>query len=278
MSLLAEALNRIRAWLETNYPKVTQNLPPGLHISEIQKMVETLSFELPNEVYELYQWSCGTDEKNRYDTEFIFGPDDSFTLCSLQQAANIASTFEDELDELAINYLGQPLFPLFQSEELSYLCVIGTTNKQESSPVILADVDMDIRLQYTSLTTMMLTLAECFETGVLYENESLFDNLYNEEKFPPIYRKYNYEVPELSITNFCQYLLSVQSDTNKLCDTLDAFIYQVAYLKKYWRNLSLNQFSSKLTEPVLIATQHENQSVRSRATVLINAFNEGLGI
>jgi len=67
MSLLTETLNRIRAWIEKNHPENLVAIPPGLQLSQIQEMVEILPFKLPNEVYELYQWSCGIDEETSCD-------------------------------------------------------------------------------------------------------------------------------------------------------------------------------------------------------------------
>ncbi len=57
MSPLTDALNRIQAWLTNNYPMVTEFITPGLSPEEIQEITRMLPFSLPEEVYELYQWS-----------------------------------------------------------------------------------------------------------------------------------------------------------------------------------------------------------------------------
>jgi len=97
MSLLTEVLNQIRIWIETNYPKSVVSIPPGLHISQIQEIVKPLTFELPNEVYQLYQWSCGIEEEASYDIHYDllpFDPFDNFYLCNLKQIVN-QPIFED---------------------------------------------------------------------------------------------------------------------------------------------------------------------------------------
>ncbi|BAY87151.1 putative esterase [Calothrix parasitica NIES-267] len=65
MSDLTNALNRIFNWLEKHpsekYASVDV-LQPRLSYEEIERRVADLAFELPEEVYELYQWKNGTYE------------------------------------------------------------------------------------------------------------------------------------------------------------------------------------------------------------------------
>ena len=85
MSSLTDSLNQIQTWLENNCPQAAESITPGLTLSEIESKIETLSFSLPNEFYELYQWSRGNslDTKTIYTN--IFGADDATSLNSLER-------------------------------------------------------------------------------------------------------------------------------------------------------------------------------------------------
>ena len=70
MSQLTDSLNQIKTWLENNCPLAAESITPGLSLEEIQSKIETLPFSLPNEFYELYQWSRGDslDAQTKYNS------------------------------------------------------------------------------------------------------------------------------------------------------------------------------------------------------------------
>lgn len=170
MSLLTEALDRIRAWLRTNYPAAAECITPGLSLSEIEEITQTLPFSLPDEVYELYQWSRGHTPATQTIYTNIFEPYEGMALCSLESAIEILPIFEDEFEECAVKYVGKPLFPIFQTDA-SNLCVVGDWDNKKSSPIIFISEINEIENIYTSLTSMMLTVADCFEAGAISFNE-----------------------------------------------------------------------------------------------------------
>jgi hypothetical protein len=49
VSELTNALNRIRACLESNYPVVAAQLPPGLSVLRIEETFQPLPYKLPQE-------------------------------------------------------------------------------------------------------------------------------------------------------------------------------------------------------------------------------------
>jgi cell wall assembly regulator SMI1 len=72
-SELTNALNRILAWTEKNFPNTLQCLQPGLSKIEIDELAKDLPFQLPPEVYELYQWRNGTRQgDNDWDKGYLF--------------------------------------------------------------------------------------------------------------------------------------------------------------------------------------------------------------
>ncbi len=61
-SELTNALDRILKWIEQYKPWYVNYLQPGLSRGEIENLVRDLPIQLPEEVYELYQWRNGASE------------------------------------------------------------------------------------------------------------------------------------------------------------------------------------------------------------------------
>lgn len=258
MSLLTNALNQIRAWVETNYSVGIQHLPPGLNRSEIETLVQTLPFQLPDEIYELYQWSSGNSEDSLTNHAFFFDPYEGMALCSLERAIALSSTFEDEFDEVAVKYLDQPLFPIFQFEG-SFLCLVGNL---ESSPVIFVSEIREIIIRYESITTMMLTLAECFTTGVTsIDNQGFL--VYDCDQFSPIYCQHNPDLLTLSLTRLNQELTIIKSQSQILKTILlNHFLTQVYWLTEQDKNLSLESIDPELINPIIALTEEVDETIK----------------
>ena len=63
MSQLTEGLKKIDLWLQVNMPELASELISGISRNEIKEQVQNLPFNLPNEVYELYEWHNGNAER-----------------------------------------------------------------------------------------------------------------------------------------------------------------------------------------------------------------------
>ncbi|MBN3898905.1 MAG: hypothetical protein HWQ41_27630 [Nostoc sp. NOS(2021)] len=180
MSPLTEALDRIFNWLQQNNPEAISYLQPGLTYTEIQEMANKFSVFLPKEVYELYQWRNGCSNR----LTFIF---DSFEFLTLEKALRFYQ----------VGSQSEPsLFPLFFSEAYLKYCQIVLQENFENHSIIFSDAkEYDlVKPGYTSLTSMMLTIAECYENGaydLVYDDE-LNDFIRNTQKINEIYCKYNY--------------------------------------------------------------------------------------
>lgn len=190
MSELTQALNRIMIWLSKNQPSFANSFLPGLTNQEIQTKIQHLPIELPEEIYELYCWRNGTE--GRHNCEFY----PALNFLTLEKAVKL---YEDivTLDntEEEIKFEGYKLFPFITTDaELTNVLV---KDKQEKSSLII-DLyleDCEPEIIYTSLTNMMLTIAECYETGAYYLSEDGFVEQ-NEAKATEILRKYNPEIVE----------------------------------------------------------------------------------
>ena len=190
MSELTQALNRIMAWLSANQPSFANSFLPGLTNEQIQAAVKYIPFELPEEIYELYRWRNGTEA--RHDCDFY----PAMNFITLEKAVKLyedIATLDNTEEE--IRFEGYNLFP-FIVTDAEFTNVLIKDKQEKSSPVIdFYAEDCETQIVYSSLTNMMLTIAECYETGAYYLSEDGFV----EEKKPKvaqILRKYNPELVE----------------------------------------------------------------------------------
>lgn len=161
MSNLAEALNRIKNWQEQNGYQAASKLLPGLNHTEIQELSKDLPIELPTEVYELYQWRNGSSDDSWY--------------FPLQKAV---AKYLRKVQYYDISWMtdlirdpdGSNWFQIFvngiEDEHEGYI-VICENGKDYS--ILFLDFkggDYLITKKYTSLTSMMMTIAECRENGI----------------------------------------------------------------------------------------------------------------
>jgi cell wall assembly regulator SMI1 len=176
MSTLTEALERIVNWWRQhpsdNYASV-EVLEPGLTHKEIERRVTDLPFRLPKEVYKLYQWRNGTYDGEEERAGFF----DGLTFLSLEAALDKYDELIEDAKEQAED-LGEDFgldandiwdvnwFPLFQYIDYEdYYFLIGENIQQETSPVFAKLAEYaDISKEYSSLTKMMLYLAEKLES------------------------------------------------------------------------------------------------------------------
>jgi hypothetical protein len=260
MSELTNALDRIKTWLTNNCPLLAESITPGLNPQEIQAIIETIPFSLPQEIRELYQWSRGHNEETLTNYAHVFY---GMNLCSLDRAIKIFPTFDDEFEECSRKYMRKQLFPIFSLENI-FLCVIGDWDEHYSSPIIFVSDINDITHRYVDLTNMMLTLAECFEESVFAFNEDgSWD--YDVYKFSPIYIKYNAKILKFSLEKLKQELVMRKDDDVLIDMSINDFEGDISCLNMERTNLKTQQLNIEVLQPLIIATQDENEIVRDLA-------------
>lgn len=194
MGELTNALKRIFDWLK-KYDSYRYSIwQPGLSFSEIEEKVKVLPFRLPQEVYELYQWRNGFTSGKRgwmnalgghdfHDLDFLVKNYFDFMNSSLEYALNKNN------DDVSIR--NPQWFSLLGHDKQDYF-VVGEREQKQASPIYCFDYgdiyDFRPKLKYSSLTSMMLTIAECYETGVYYH--------YRVEEIDQISFRMNYQAAE----------------------------------------------------------------------------------
>jgi hypothetical protein len=215
MVALTNALERIMNWLKEHQPEYAASFLPRLKSDEIQAVEKELGFKLPAEIYELYQWRNGTEE----DAKALCFP--TMHFLPLTAAFTYNPGWDEELLEEEVlveesaSYKRNPLF-IFIQDNCDYCAIPLLDSQKEKLPVFLFGEAEIPDIFYTSLTDMMLTLAECYETGVYYLNEDGYI-CEDECKAASVLRKYNADIGERALLAF-QSLLSqpLDSSNNKL--------------------------------------------------------------
>jgi hypothetical protein len=157
MSTLTDALEFIAKWVQKNMPDHPAVMNPGLTLEEIQVLTSNLPFQLPYEIYELYQWHNGGKRP------FIPFPSgwDLVTFPSLEEIFSEAYYEDNEFN----------LFPIFSMESGLYF-ILGITEQIETAPIYCSDTpEESIKVghapQHSSLTSMMIQVAEDLKNGIL---------------------------------------------------------------------------------------------------------------
>ena len=223
MSDLTKALDRILNWLRNNqhsWIRRTENsislLQPGLSRNEINSIIPDANLILPEEVYELYQWRNGgvigecdyinyvdlfsIDHKdsNGYISWWGFVQFQSVVTENIQNQNDYASLKPDILNLISAfpwisDFSNPSAFQIFCSDGGS--CMTGYVYKDnyyKSFPVIFLDFYQGgntVLMLYASLTDMMLTIAESYETAYYIREDGYLAK--DTTKVLEIWRKYN---------------------------------------------------------------------------------------
>ncbi len=200
MSVLTDSLNQIMQWLEKNRPDYAASFLPGLSDAEIREKLVNVELELPEEIYELYRWRNGVEDgedlKSVVYPSMVYMPLDEaieyhlgIVEIDILEHEDLPSIFE-LLDANQVDiYSDTHLFPFLRSN-CDFCAVLLSGEQQRHSPIIDISGELDLKMIFRSLTTMMQTLAEYLETGAHYLGEEDYLNG-DEEKMLPIFQKYN---------------------------------------------------------------------------------------
>ncbi|TVQ19902.1 MAG: hypothetical protein EA367_10030 [Leptolyngbya sp. DLM2.Bin15] len=189
MTDLTDALDRILAWIQNHKPEYISRFLPGLSLDELQTKLKRFPHHLSQELYTLYQWHNGIRNDNWECGIFI-----SHVFLDIDYALKRATegyiNHPSQIHSRERQYLPTYLFP-FCGFEGEHFVVEGMDCEAESSPVYFMDQLGGVHLAFTSLTTMMLALAECYETGLYEISEEGLIEITDEEAFGAVRLAYN---------------------------------------------------------------------------------------
>ncbi|WP_449416307.1 HEAT repeat domain-containing protein [Phormidium nigroviride] len=222
-SELTDALNRILSWIEQHKPEAVSLLQPGLSDIEIEEIVKDLPIELPQEIYDLYKWRNGSEDSPAQENiAYIFN---GFCFYPLEIAVK---QYRQKLIKrnrsLNINSPGwiEIFFDYIGKERRGYVVI---DDSQESGQVVFAynKDGAESVFQYTSLTSMIVTIAECYETGAysISPHKDFTGSVTNDyQKAHQIWCKYNSEIVD-SLLEKLQQELTLKSLINIAADLME---------------------------------------------------------
>lgn len=204
ISTLTDALKRILSWLQQNQLECAELLQPGLTTEEINEKVSGLPFQLPKEVYELYQWHNGTSSDTEFFPGYWFIPlelavETYYENMSIEGKNKKSYEKDNNLDKLPyVECWNQYWFPLFELDGQVYLLACNDNPQDTATVWNYFPEFVHPELRYENLTAMMLTIAGCYETGAYYLNEEGFLEE-DELQAAQIRRKHNPRLAESSL-------------------------------------------------------------------------------
>ena len=159
---------------ESELQQHLSNSPPTLTAEQIKEITKDYPFELPVEMYELYQRGNGLlpiglnhppeNDFNIYKYYFVF-PDEEIPLIGLRESMRLYQVF----NEYRENYqrdIDPKWFPISIFEDM-LLAVIGSEEQQQQSPVIrFYDSKFISTIEWLSLTDMLLYRIEIAEANL----------------------------------------------------------------------------------------------------------------
>jgi cell wall assembly regulator SMI1 len=169
MVMLEEALERILTWHKQHGRKVADLLQPGLTAAAIAD--RTTPFALAGDAAQLYLWRNGTRLSQEHVlNDHYFTP--GYYLLSLEDALEAYGNLTD-YTEWQKGWL-----PVLASGGGDYY---GVDAKEGRVIHHLRD-SPHYRIKYLSLTNMMESVAECYESGAYYLDDGGFFEVNTEEE------------------------------------------------------------------------------------------------
>jgi cell wall assembly regulator SMI1 len=151
--MLKAALERIVTWHKQHGRKVVDLLQPGLTAQSIT--AATAGLLLNDEVVQLYMWRNGTRVSQEYVlNDHYFTP--GYYLLSLEDALDAYHSLIGNTD------WENGCFPILTSGGGDYY---GVNHEQQGRVIHYVRDYPDHPVKYLSLSTMMQTVAECYESG-----------------------------------------------------------------------------------------------------------------
>lgn len=181
MSLLTEALERILNWLQVNCPSIALFPYPGLAHEQIEQLTKNLPFQLPSEICELYNWRNGTLHGHGFFPFSVFYSLEEAILYNKQEV----KYWQEGDDPIALCRL------IIFSHNGSFFFVVCEKEEKQSVPIWVEHTGQQPVICYANLTSLILMIAECYETGAYYVDSTKTFLKEDTTKSDKIFRKYN---------------------------------------------------------------------------------------
>ncbi len=191
--------------------RTPQNLLPGLSKAQIAKLTRGLPFELPKDIFELYQWSEGTNLECGVGNDFF--PGFRFEPLTAMVRAYDDLSHADEFPRFHSGDLNW--FPVFKSGGMDFYGIVCKGPPHAIGSIVLDDNEGEHRdlihlptVEFQNIVAMLRTILASLVHNVFFVADngqlSVGTTLYNEagrlvdvdlSKYKEIGRRYNPNLP-----------------------------------------------------------------------------------
>jgi hypothetical protein len=211
---ILKGLNRISQWSKIHSEQTSYSIL-GINSRELDRYFQGFPFKIPKELYQLYEhgYTCISNGpepcsflKIQTSIDHCLGlwmveriPRDALKAIGKNYLPFYEGCFEDEeymkvLDQYPIDWVEFPISYGFGKENYIVRCYKTET---EYSPVWVRFMGESPVMYASSLTNLILTMAECYETGayssVFIEEDNYYDIVQDTAQIEKIFQKYNPE-------------------------------------------------------------------------------------
>ena len=193
MKEINQSLNEILSWIDKYLPGSKDLFIPGLSFDSINKLTSNLDFQLPDEIYKMYEWRNGTLLST---PSFVFP---IFEFMPLNEAISLQNDIKsDSMIRELFEFDDYPLFP-FSANEGEHCAVIIHPKYLQSSPVVyIGKQGGGSFIAFSSITNMMCCISECFLNRAFYlGHDGIIRS--SKEETSKIFYKYNVSLAHQSI-------------------------------------------------------------------------------
>ena len=165
MQSITDKLNILIDALRSRGIRKVDNLSPGLTRSEIEDKTVHLPFQLPEEIYELYQWRNGlrTDIPDNespfiFRDQYLLSLDETLTKYEELVKCFSYESYEDEMRDYGVDL--KFCFPFAGFEGSLYLIACGRQYMTDKSQHPIIQAFEDISLYFYTFSSMLDTCIE----------------------------------------------------------------------------------------------------------------------
>lgn len=174
METIAQLLNEIEKSLQQLDHPCVDHLNPGISSQQIQELFEEIPLQPNQDLRTLYTWRNGSKDSEEITLgELAFFP--GFYLMSLEESIQ---TYQELRKTSTWN---QCWFPIFSSGGGDFYAMILDPEAQGQRLGFYV-YEEEPQVEYQSLESMLTTLKNCYEQGIIFRNEQGYLDMY--------YRKY----------------------------------------------------------------------------------------
>ncbi len=163
METITQLLNEIEKCLQQLDHPCVDHLNPGLSSQQIQELFEAIPLQPPQDLRTLYTWRNGSEDSEGITLgELAFFP--GFYLMSLEES------IQTYLELRARDAWDKSWFPIFASGGGDFYAM-NLAPEAQGQILGFYVFEEEAQVEYRSLESMLITLKNCYEQGIIFQNE-----------------------------------------------------------------------------------------------------------